>query len=138
MQESALERYGVFSAVCFVYAVAILWMLFRRRITLQSSLTYLTLMVGLGMGFVVLRYVPDLVTLFGFALPSNLFFSVAIATLAYLHLSGLVAMSRVEERSTALVQEVALLQEQIDRLRVDASTKQARFGTDPIPPKTDV
>ncbi|MDX2022388.1 MAG: DUF2304 domain-containing protein [Deltaproteobacteria bacterium] len=136
MQESALERYGVFSAVCFVYAVAILWMLFRRRITLQSSLTYLTLMVGLGLGFVVLRYVPDLVSVFGFTLPSNLFFSVAIATLAYLHLSSLVAMSRVEERSTALVQEVALLQEQIDRLRADTSAR-ARFGSDPAPPLKD-
>lgn len=117
-----MERYAIFSVVCFVYAVAIFWMLFRRRVTLQSSLMYLLLMVGLGLGFVALHYVPDVVPLLGFVLPANLFFSVSIATLAFLHLSGLVSMSRLEERSTTLVQEVALLQEQIDRINAERSS----------------
>jgi hypothetical protein len=123
-----MERYGVFSVICFAYAVAIFWMLFRKRVTLQSSLMYLLLMLGLGVSFVVLRFVPDMITLLGFVLPSNLFFSVAIATLAFLHLSGLVAMSRLEERSMTLVQEVALLQEQIDRIN---TTKAPERRDDP-------
>jgi len=116
-----MERYGIFSVICFAYAVAIFWMLFRKRVTLQSSLMYLLLMVGLGSAFVALHYVPDLVPMLGFVLPANLFFSASIATLAFLHLSGLVAMSRLEERSTTLVQEVALLQEQIDRINEQRS-----------------
>ncbi len=112
-----LERYGLFSAICFLYATAILWLLFRRRLTLQSSLLYLMLMVGMGFGFVLLHYVPNLVGLLGFTLPANLFFSAAIGLLAFLHLMGLMSMSRLEQRSITLVQELALLQEQITQLR---------------------
>lgn len=132
-----MERYAFFGTICAGYVGVIIWMLFRRRVTLQASLTYLLLMVGLAAGSLLLTFVPSVVPWLGFTLPSNLFFSVAIATLAYLHLSGLVAMSRVEERSTALVQEVALLQEQIDRLRVDTELKRARFGADSVASATE-
>lgn len=114
--EDGLERYALFSTICFVYAIAIMWLLFRRRVTLQSSLLYLLLMVGLGFGFVVLHYVPQLVKVLGFELPANLFFSAAIGLLALLHLMGLMSMSKLEQRSITLVQELALLQEQVARL----------------------
>ena len=120
MTDSGLERYALFSVVCFVYAIAILWLLFRRRVTLQSSLLYLLLLVGLGFGFVLLHYAPELVMVLGFTLPANLFFSAAIAVLAFLHLMGLVSMSKLEQRSITLVQELALLQEQVVRLSGDA------------------
>ena len=131
----SLGRYALFSIICFVYAMAILWLLFRRRVTLQSSLLYLLLMVGLGCGFIVLHYVPSLVSLLGFTLPSNLFFSAAIGLLALLHLMGLMSISRLEQRSITLVQELALLQEQITRLDGPAATRTSA-GV-PVSPSTE-
>lgn len=111
-----MERYGLFGAICFVYAVAVVWLLFRRRVTLQSSLTFLMVLLLLGGSFILLQMAPALVAILGFTLPANLFFSAAIGTLAFLHLTSLMAMSRLEQRSITLVQEVALLQEQVSQL----------------------
>lgn len=116
MAESPIQRYALFAVVCAGYGATILWLVFRRRLSLQSSLLYLALMGGLGISVALAHYVPSIVSALGFALPSNLLFSVAIATLGLLHLVALLDVSRLEERSTTLVQEVALLKEQVERL----------------------
>ena len=51
----------------------------------------------------------------GFTLTSNFFFSILIAALGFLHFSALVHLSRVQLRSVTLTQELALLQEKVDR-----------------------
>ena len=52
----------------------------------------------------------------GFTLLSNFFFCTAIAALAILHLRALVTLSRVHLRTIALTQELAILQEKLERL----------------------
>jgi hypothetical protein len=53
----------------------------------------------------------------GFELPSNFFFSASLFALAALHVHSLIMNSRVQVRSVALTQELAILQERIDRLQ---------------------
>lgn len=126
--EKGLERYPVFAAVCLIYAVFILWLIIRRRVTLQTSLLYLLLMVTSGIGSAALYKWPSLAGALGFTLPSNLLFSVAIGILSLLHLTSLLSISRIEQRSVTLIQEVALLHEQLCRhvAVVEAEREQAR------------
>lgn len=113
--ESTLQRYGLFGAICLAYAAVLLWLLLRRRVTLQSSLLYLLLVLGLGAASLAMTFAPRWIGALGFELPSNFFFTLAIGGLAVLYLNALIALSRLELRSITLVQEVALMQEQLDR-----------------------
>ena len=61
------------------------------------------------------RTAEDVAHALGFTLLSNFFFCVAIAALAILHLRALVMLSRVQLRSIALTQELAIVQEKLDR-----------------------
>lgn len=126
-------RYAPFGALCFAYALAVLWLVFRRRITLQASLVFLLLLVALGLTFVVLHFAPGVTAFLGFTLPSNLIFSVSLAVLALLHLMHLVSLSRVELRSVTLIQEVALLQEELERLRGEIAAVRACDQQPPVP-----
>jgi hypothetical protein len=122
MAEPAFQRYAIFAVVCVGYALTILWLVFRRRLQLQSSLVYLFLMAAFAGASVLVTYVPSLVTALGFALPSNLLFACAIGVLGLLHLIGLINASRLEVRSTTMVQEIALLQQQVDNLQRSISS----------------
>ena len=46
-----IERYWLFAAICVVAGVVVLRLVFRERLTLQSSLAYLGFLGGLGVGF---------------------------------------------------------------------------------------
>lgn len=111
-----LERYWIFAGVCAFVALLILRLVLRERLTLQGSLAYLTALGSLAL----LAVVPELGTWIavrmGFALASNFVFAAAIAGLAVLHLLALIAISRLELRSVALVQEVAILRSEIEQL----------------------
>jgi len=122
MPEPAFERYALFAAVCVGYALTVLWLVFRRRLQLQSSLVYLFLIAAFAGAIVLVTYVPGVVTALGFALPSNLLFACAIGILGLLHLIGLINVSRLEVRSTTMVQEIALLQQQLDKLQLSISS----------------
>lgn len=122
MTEPAFERYALFAAVCVVYALTVLWLVFRRRLQLQSSLVYLFLMAAFAGASVLVTYVPGVVTALGFSLPSNLLFACAIGILGLLHLIGLINLSRLEVRSTTMVQELALLQQQLDKLELSITS----------------
>jgi hypothetical protein len=52
----------------------------------------------------------------GFFTLANFFFCTAIAALSILHLRALVTLSRVHLRSIALTQELAIVQEKLDRV----------------------
>jgi hypothetical protein len=105
----------VFAAVCAVIAVVLMRLILRERITLQGSMSYLVFLVALG----AMAVFPDatgwVAHALGFSTLANFFFCTAIAALAILHLRALVTLSRVQLRSIALTQELAILQERFER-----------------------
>jgi hypothetical protein len=106
----------VFAAVCLVIAIVLMRLILRERITLQGSMSYLVFLVVLG-GMAVFPDATGFVAhALGFSTLANFFFCTAIAALAILHLRALITLSRVHLRSIALTQELAILQERIDRL----------------------
>jgi hypothetical protein len=114
MQQVA-EDYWMFALACLVIALVLLRLLFRERITLQGSMSYLAFLVVLGSMAVFPDTTNRIAHRLGFTLMSNFFFCTAIAALAILHLRALVMLSRVHLRSIALTQELAILQEKLDR-----------------------
>lgn len=117
----AVENYWMFGAVCLVIALVLIRLLFRERITLQGSMSFLGFLTVLGLMAVFPRTTDRISHALGFTLMSNFFFCAAIAALAILHLRSLVTLSRVHVRSIVLTQELAILQEKIDRLENSAA-----------------
>ena len=111
-----VEAYWLFGAVCLVIALVLMRLLFRERITLQGSMSYLAFLIVLGSMGVFPELTTRVARALGFQLLSNFFFCTAIAALAILHLRALVTLSRIQLRSIALTQELAILQEKIDRV----------------------
>jgi hypothetical protein len=106
----------VFAAVCFAIALVLMRLVLRERITLQGSMSYLVSLALLG-GMVVFPDTTGWVAhALGFSTLANFFFCAAIASLIILHLRALITLSRVQLRSIALTQELAILQEKLDRL----------------------
>lgn len=105
----------IFAGVCLVIAIVLLRLIVRERITLQGSMSYLGFLVVLG----AMTVFPDtagwVAHQVGFSSLANFFFCTAIALLAILHLRALVTLSRVHLRSIALTQELAILQERLER-----------------------
>jgi len=119
MQQVA-EEYWIFALVCLAIALVLLRLLFRERITLQGSMSYLAFLVVLGAMAVFPNQTSLIAHRLGFTLMSNFFFCTAIAALAILHLRALVMLSKVHLRSIALTQELAILQERLERTRAEA------------------
>ena len=107
----------MFAAVCFAIAVVLMRLILRERITLQGSMSYLGFLIVLGAMAVFSNTTTRIARALGFTLLSNFFFCTAIAGLAILHLRALVMLSKVHLRSIALTQELALLQERLDRVQ---------------------
>jgi hypothetical protein len=128
MQQVA-EEYWPFAVVCLVIAAVLVRLLFRERITLQGSMSYMAFLIVLGAMAVFPGVTERIAHRLGFTLLSNFFFCAAIAALAILHLRALVMLSRVHLRSIALTQELALLQERIDRVSSSASGAGAKRVT---------
>jgi hypothetical protein len=126
----------VFAAVCLVIALVLMRLILRERITLQGSMSYLVFLGALG-GMAVFPDVTGWVAhALGFSTLANFFFCTAIAALTILHLRALVTLSRVHLRSIALTQELAILQERIDRLPVQrAGAERARAPGSTKPPE---
>jgi|ERR1700733_1065840 len=110
-----VENYWLFGAVCLVIALVLLRLLFRERITLQGSMSYLAFLLVLGGMAVFPASTLRIAHALGFTLLSNFFFCTAIAALAILHLRALVTLSKLQLRSIALTQELAILQEKLER-----------------------
>ena len=109
------EGAWIFAGVCLVIAFVLLRLLFRERITLQGSMSYLSFLLVLGAMAVFPNVTGAIAQWFGFTLLSNFFFFTAIALLAILHLSALVTLSKVHLRTIVLTQELAIVQEKLDR-----------------------
>jgi hypothetical protein len=106
----------MFGAVCLVIAAVLLRLLFRERITLQGSMSFLGFLLVLGSMAVFPNVTAKISRALGFELMSNFFFCAAIASLTVLHLRALVTLSRVHLRSIVLTQELAIIQEKLDRV----------------------
>jgi hypothetical protein len=122
----------VFAAVCLLIAVVLLRLILRERIMLQGSMSYLAFLFLVG----GMALFPDLTGrvahALGFSTLANFFFCAAIAALAILHLRTLIMLSRMQLRSIALTQELAILNEKLERVTASvglaAPTPVARGG----------
>jgi hypothetical protein len=106
----------IFAGLCLVIALVLLRLLFRERISLQGSMSYLAFLGVLGAMAVFPGASARVASWLGFTLLSNFFFCAAIAGLAILHLRALVTLSTIQLRSVALTQELAILNEKLERL----------------------
>ena len=110
------ENYWLFGIAALAIALVLMRLLFRERITLQGSMSFLAFLTLLGAMAVFPNITVRVAQKLGFTLMSNFFFCTAIAALAVLHLRALVTLSKVHLRSIALTQELAILQEKLERV----------------------
>ena len=112
----------VVAVMCSAAVLVFIVELLRRR---QLREKYAALWLVLGVGMLVLVVFPGVLTglaaLVGVAVPVNLLFFIALLTLlaVAVHLSW--ELSRVEEETRSLAEEVALLRFEIEQLRVGSS-----------------
>jgi hypothetical protein len=111
-----IERYWLFTTFVLTVAVLVVRLVMRERVTLQSSLSFLAVLVAL----IGLSLFPNatawLSSRLGFSLASNFLFAVGLGAMGLLHVFTLITLSRVELRSLTLVQEMALLEEKLERM----------------------
>ena len=112
--------FWIFGAACLAIALVLLRLLFRERISLQGSMSYLAFLVVLGAMAAFPNTTGWIARSLGFQFLSNFFFCTAIALLAILHLRALVLLSRVHLRSITLTQELAILNEKLERYHAAA------------------
>jgi len=117
--QQVTDDYLIFALACLVMALLMLRLLFRERITLQGSMSYMAFLAVLGVMAIFPYQTTILARRLGFTLMSNFLFCTAIAALALLHLRSLVTISKIQLRSVTLTQELAILQEKLDRLERD-------------------
>src|SRR5262245_814180 len=113
--EQATNEYWPFALACLAIALVVMRLLLRERVTLQGSMSYLAFVGLIGVMAVFPGVTTSIARGLGFTLMSNFLFCTAIAALAILHLRALVTLSRIHLRSIALTQELAILQEKLDR-----------------------
>ena len=119
------ENYLVFAIACLAIGLVMMRLLLRERITLQGSMSYTAFLVVIGLMAVFPAKTQWLATKLGFTLMSNFLFCTAIAALAILHLRALVTLSKVHLRTVALTQEMAILQEKLERVESSQSKRAA-------------
>src|SRR5688500_9249428 len=117
------ENYLVFAIACLVIALVMARLLLRERVTLQGSLSFLAFLLVLGLMAVFPTHTQYLATKLGFTVVSNFLFRTALAAPALLHLRALVPLSKGQLRTTALPQELAVLQAKIDRFNSNAGNR---------------
>lgn len=123
-----LEQHLLFASFCIVISLFLIRLVLSERVTLQSSLSFLVLL-SLGAAMALFPAgVGWLAQHLGFELPSNFFFAASLLALALLHVHSLVMNSRVALRSVALTQELAILQERIDRLQSELQQTEEKLS----------
>jgi len=121
-----LEQHWLFAALCILTGLFLVRLVLSERVTLQASLSFLVLLtLGAAMALFPGR-IAWMSQRLGFELPSNFFFAASLFALVLLHVHALVMNSRVALRSVALTQELAILQERMDRLQVELQQKEQK------------
>lgn len=124
MQQQPVEEYWrfgagtgtwIFGAVCVAIAFVLVRLILRERLTLQGSMSFLVFLIVLGAMAIFPDATGAVAHALGFSSLANFFFCTAIAALAILHLRAMVTLSRIQLRSITLIQELAILQEKLDR-----------------------
>lgn len=127
----------VVGAGCAIIAIVLVRLILRERLTLQGSMSYLAFLILLG-GMATFPAVTGRVAhALGFWSMANFFFCTAIAALAILHLRALVTLSRIQLRSITLVQELAILQEKLERSLAAGASPGPRPAQDRPEPAAD-
>ena len=104
--------------ICFL----LIYILFITRAVKRKKMKieYLIFWIMLGIILIIALLVPDLVNsitnLVGFELPINMIFSVAIFIILYLIFDIFVLISKEENKTTILIQEISLLKKKIEEL----------------------
>jgi hypothetical protein len=114
-----IEQHWVFAGFCLAVVLLLIRLIVRERVTLQSSLAFLWLLGAMLLVALFPQAAFWLALKMGFILPSNFLFAMGIGALALINVATLVTLSRVELRSIALTQELALLKEKLDRLAAE-------------------
>jgi hypothetical protein len=112
------DRYWPFAVVCLAQLLVLLRLLLRERITLQASISYMGFLGVFLVAAVFPHTTGRIAQAMGFEVLSNFLFCLAIMALALLHLRALVTLSRLETRSLHLTQDLALLEERLDKALV--------------------
>jgi hypothetical protein len=121
-----VEQHWIFASLCILTGLFLVRLVLGERVTLQGSLSFLVL---LTLGAAMALFPGGLGWLahqLGFELPSNFFFAASLFALMVLHVHSLIMNSRVALRSVALTQELAILQERIDRLDAELQPNQKK------------
>ena len=114
-----LTQYWIFALVCLVVGFVLLRLVLRERLMLQGSLSYMGFLGVLGLMAVFPSLSQRVAHAMGFSLLSNFFFAVAICLLSLLHLRALVTLSKVHQRTVTLTQELAIVQERLERAETE-------------------
>jgi hypothetical protein len=123
--QQVTDEYLIFALACLAIMLVLMRLLLRERITLQGSMSFIAFLFVLGLMAVFPNQTSWLAHELGFTLMSNFFFCTAIAALAILHLRSLVTLSKVQLRSIVLTQELALMQEKLDRVLATKTSSHA-------------
>jgi hypothetical protein len=108
-------QYWLFAVVAALFFLVMLRLLLRERITLQGSISFMTLLGAFSIAGLLSETSAKVAHAMGFALLSNFLFCFGLMALAVLHLRSLVTLSRVEVRTIQLTQDLALLEEELKR-----------------------
>lgn len=104
--------------ICFL----LIYILFITRAVKRKKMKieYLIFWIMIGIILIIALLVPDLANsitnLVGFELPINMIFSVAIFIILYLIFDIFVLISKEENKTTILIQEISLLKKKIEEL----------------------
>ncbi|HEY8943056.1 MAG TPA: DUF2304 domain-containing protein [Polyangiaceae bacterium] len=109
------SRYWPFVLLCVVALLTMLRLLLRGRVSLAGSISYVGFLVLFLLAAIFPRIAGEVARWMGFVLLSNFLFCMALIGLAILHLLALVTLSRTELRTIQLTQELALLEERLER-----------------------
>lgn len=115
MFEIESDKYWPFAIICAVQLIILLRLLLRERITLQGSISYMGFLGLFGIAALFPTPTARLAHAMGFEVLANFLFCAAIMLLALLHLRALVTLSRTETRTVQLTQDLAILEERLDR-----------------------
>jgi hypothetical protein len=115
----------IFGAACAAILLVLVRLILRERITLQGSMSFLVFLILLGGMALFPDTAGHVAHALGFSTLANFFFCTAIAALAVLHLRALVTLSRIQLRSITLVQELAILQEKLERALAQGAASSA-------------
>jgi len=110
-----IDQYWPFAVLCGALLIIVIRLLLRERLTLQGSISYICFLGAFLTAALFPNLTARLARAMGFTLLSNFLFCLAIMALALLHLMALITIARLEARTVNLTQNLALLEERLEK-----------------------